>query len=118
MARGIYEVKLKEHYFPAQSEEDALQMQNNGNCRAPLADDEVFVSLLVKEEHTMKLFTLAKSMYDTEKFEYKEVKAALSALAFQLGYYNSVDVAECIISWVERIAEDMTASELEEWLIG
>lgn len=119
MARGIYEVKLRNRLFPALCEEDAMEMQNNGACRGCLSDEDVQVSLMVTEEHTMKLFFLAKSMYDSEKFEYLEVKSAVSALAIKLGYYTTYEeVTDCVISWAERVAEDMTVSELEEWLIG
>lgn len=118
MARGIYEIKLKDNFFPALSEEEALEMQNNGNCRAHLVDDEVEVTKIVSEEHTVKLFLLAKTMYDTEKFEYNEVESAVNALARELGYYNiSSEVTDCVIKWVERF-EDMALSELEEWIIG
>lgn len=119
MARGIYEARLKNRFYPALCEGDAMEMQVNGVCHCGLTDEDIEVSLVVKEEHTMKLFVLAKSMYDSEKFEYLEVKSAVSAVAIKMGYYTTYEeVAECVISWVERVAEDMTLSELEEWLIG
>lgn len=118
MARGIYEIKLKNRLFPALSEEDAMEMQINGECRASLSDEDIQVSLLVKEEHTMKLFLLAKTIYETEKFELSEVETAVRALAIQFGYYNiAAEVTDCIITWVERF-DEMTPSDLEEWIIG
>lgn len=117
MARGIYEVKLKERYFPAISAEDALEMQNNGTTGA-LLENETEVTCIVKEEHTMKLFLLAKTMNDTEKFEFNEVESAVCALARELGYYNTyAEVANCVLTWVERF-DEMTLSDLEEWIIG
>lgn len=119
MARGIYEVKLKEHYFPALSAADAVEMRNNGACDESLSDGEVEVTLLVKEEHTMQLFLLAKTMYDMEKFTCQEVEVVISALARELGYFSiAEDIADCVTLWVERVAEDMTIPELEEWIIG
>ena len=119
MARGIYEVKLKDRYFPALSVADAVDMKNNGDCRAVLQEEELEVNLIVKEEHTMQLFLLAKTMYDMEKFEYNEVKAVVSALARELGYFSTAtQVAECVLTWVERFDEDYTISDLEEWIIG
>ena len=118
MARAIYEIKLKNRLFPALNEQDALEMQETF-VYSRMHDEDVVATCVVQEEHTMKLFFLAKSMYDAEKFEYLEVKAAVSALALKLGYYTThEEVADCVISWVERVAEDMTVSELEEWLIG
>lgn len=116
MARGIYEVKIKEPYFPALSEADALEMLRNGSTDT-LTEDDVNVTLAVNEEHTMKLFLLAKTMYDTEKFEYKEVHAAISALARELGYFtNCTEVADCVTTWVERF-DEMPADELTDWLV-
>lgn len=118
MARGIYEIKLKERYFPALCAEDAMEMQLNDECRG-LRDEDVEVTMVIKEEHTIKLFLLAKTMYDTEKFEYNEIEAAICALAREMGYYGKeAEVTNCVTTWVERIAEDMTPGELEEWLIG
>ena len=118
MAREIYEIKLKDCFIPALSEEDALEIKNINNSCGCLTADDVRVGVLVNEEHTMKLFLLAKSMSDTEKFECNEIEAAVGALALQLGYYNNYDeVAECVVTWVERFA-DMTMSDLEEWIIG
>ena len=119
MARGIYEVRLKNRLFPALSEEDALEMQVMGNCRGGVSEEDMQVSMLVKEEHAMKLFYLAKSMYDSEKFEWTEVEAAVQSLAIRLGYYtNYQEVTDCVITWTERVAEDMTLEEFQEWLIG
>lgn len=119
MARGIYEIKLKEHYFPALSSADAVDMRNNGACEENLSEGEVEVSLLVKEEHTMQLFLLAKTMYDMEKFTCEEVEAVISALAREMGYFSiAEDIADCVTQWIERVAEDMTLHELEEWMLG
>lgn len=116
MARGIYEIKVKECYFPALSAADALEMQVNSGIGA-LTEQDVNVSLVVSEEHTMKLFLLAKTMYDTEKFNYPEVEAAVSALARQLGYFtNSAEITSCITTWVERF-DEMPIDELTNWLI-
>lgn len=115
MARGIYEIKLKERYFPALCAEDAMEMQINPS----LKDEDVEITMVVKEEHTMKLFLLAKTMYETEKFEYTEIEAALCALAQKMGYKGiEAEVVDCVTTWVERIAEDMSPGEFEEWLIG
>lgn len=118
MAREIYELKLKDRFFPALSAADALEMHMNGDRHNALTEEAVEVGVIVKGEHTMKLFILAKTMYDTEKFEWNEVGAAVCALARELGYYkNAAEVANCVLTWVERF-EDMTLSELEEWIIG
>ena len=118
MARGIYEIKLKERYFPAFDPEDALDMQLNGEYME-LKDEDVEITKVVKEEHTIKLFLLAKTLYDTDKFEYNEIEAAVCAMAREMGYCDKeVEVTNCVTTWVERIAEDMTPGELEEWLIG
>lgn len=119
MARGIYKVELKETYFPAHSAEEAVEMRNNGNCEDVLDRDEVEVKLVVQEEHTMQLFLLAKTMYDLEKFNCQEVEAVIAALARQFGYFGiAEEIADCVTLWVERIADDMTPHDLEEWIIG
>ena len=119
MARGIYEVKLKEHYFPALSATDAVDMRNNISCEDVVSSEETEVSLLVKEDDTMQLFLLAKTMYDMEKFNCEEVEAVVAALARKMGYFNNAEeIADCVTLWVERVAEDMTLHELEEWMLG
>lgn len=118
MARGIYEIKLKQRFFPALSEQDALEMQRNGACNG-LSEDEVEIGLIVSEEHAMKMFMLAKTMYDFDNFTVNEVRAAVRAVATELGYFATYEqVAECIIDWIERVGEDMTVTELQEWMIG
>lgn len=115
MARAIYEVKLKERYFPAHSEAEALEMQNESDCG--LKADEASVSLAVKEEHAVKLFLLAKTMYDTEKFDYNEVEVAVQALARELGYFtNYTEISGCIISWTERFC-DIPMDEFVDWIL-
>lgn len=119
MARGIYEIKLKERYFPALSATEALEMQNNGNYCGGEKDEEVEINLMVTEEHTMQLFLLAKTMSDMEKFNYQEIEAVIVALAREMGYSSiATEVADCVLTWVERVAEDMTIHDLEEWIIG
>ena len=117
MARAIYEIKLKEHYFPALDVADALELRANGDFKNSPVDDEFEVSLVVKEEDTMKLFFFAKTIMDTEKFTSKEIEAAVGAMAKELGYFtNHSAVADCVIKWVERF-DHMTLAELEEWII-
>lgn len=118
MARAIYEIKLVENYFPATSAEDALEMQRNGHCSGILQDSEVTVAPVLGEESTIKLFLLAKTMYDMEKYTYQEVKSAVTALCIQMGYYAQAEqLADTVITWVERF-DDMPQSEFEEWLMG
>lgn len=119
MARGIYKIELKDSYFPALSAADAVEMRNNGSTDVAIPDNEVEVSLFVNEDHTVRLFLLAKTMYDMEKFSCQEIEVAIAALAREMGYFGMADeIADCVTLWVERVAEDMTLSELEEWLIG
>lgn len=117
MARGIYEIKLKDNLFPALSAAEALEMCHSTTTGA-LLENETEINCIVKEEHVVKLFILAKTMYDTEKFECNEVESAVCALAQELGYYSkAAEVANCILSYVERF-DEMTLSDLEEWIIG
>lgn len=116
MAKELYEIKLKERYYPASSAAEALELQANGELTRSLSEDDFEVSVVVKEEHTMKLFILAKTMQDTEKYEYNEIEASICALARELGYHhNYAEVADCILTWVDRF-DDMPLEELEEWL--
>ena len=116
MAKELYEIRLKERDYPASSVAEALDIQCNGDMKSALSEDDYEVSVVVKEEHTMKLFILAKTMQDTEKFEYDEVKAAVCALARELGYQkNYGEVADCILTWVDRFTE-MPLEELQDWL--
>jgi hypothetical protein len=119
MARSIYEIKLKNRYFPALSAAEALEIQMNGEFVVDINEDAVDISCALTEEHTMKLFILAKTMYDSEKFEYDEVQTAVRSLAIKFGCVcNYEAVADCILAWTERIGEDMTISELQDWIIG
>lgn len=118
MARAIYEIKLKEHFFPALSKADALEMQYNGGC-AGLTEDDVTINMTVNEEHTLKLFTLAKTLYDMDKFNIHEIEAALRAVVCEMGYTDiQQEVTDTVTRWIERVGEEMTIVELEEWLLG
>lgn len=117
MARNIYAIKLKNSFIPAASAEDALD-QYNTLADTELTPSEASVEIVVKEEHVMKMFILAKTMFDAEKFEYDEMQAAISALALKFGYYSAhEDITDCVLTWVERFA-DITPADLEEWVIN
>lgn len=116
MARGIYEIKLKDSLFPAVSADEAIEMWNNGNSKSANTE-ELEVKMIVTEEDTVKLFLLTKTMYDTDKFNCEEVAVAVSAVAAEMGYTNTEEISNCVIKWVERF-EDSTLGELEEWVIG
>jgi hypothetical protein len=118
MARAIYEIKLKERYVPAMNEADAFDTHLNVSNFGVEAKEDVEIKVAVQEEHTMKLFVLAVTMYDTDRFTSKEIEASVSALAHNLGYYaNADELADVVMRWVERL-DGMTLSEVEEWLIG
>lgn len=117
MARGIYEIKLKERFYPALSEADAVEMQFTHNGAAEESDVEV--SLAVREDHTMQLFLLARTMYELDKFERDEIEVVVCALARKLGYCTDTeDIVVCVLNWVEATSEELTIHELEEWIIG
>lgn len=119
MARGIYEITLKENFFPELNERDALDTFNMDGGVAGLREDDVEIRRVVEEEHTMELFLLAKTMYDMEKFTEPEIEAVVRALAIEMGYHTIYkEVAACVIKWTERMTEDMTLHDMEEWLIG
>lgn len=118
MARGIYEIKLKEPYFPATSETEAVEMLKTDDIKGCFDSNSIEVSMVASEEDTMKMFILAKTMYDTDKFDCFEVGVAVEALARKMGYFSSANkIAECVIEWVEKF-DEMTLSELQEWIIG
>ena len=118
MVRAIYEVRLKENYFPALSGAEALHMQNSftsGN----LQEEDVDIRVAVTAEHTVKMFLLCKTMYDMDKFDFKEIWSAIKALAVEMGYFAEAEkLADMVTTWTERISEDMTLQEFQEWLIG
>ena len=119
MTRAIYEIKLKESYFPASSGAEALEMMNNGNVSSGLTEDDVVMRIVATSDHTIKLFLLCKTMYDMEKYSFKEVYSAVRALAVEMGYFaEAVQIADLVTTWTERISEDMTLTEFQEWLIG
>ena len=119
MARAIYKITLKDNLVPANSKQDALDMFNMDPGYAEFKEEDVNIEVLAKEEHAVKLFYLAKTMYDTEKFDCQEVEAAVRALATSFGYFSTAqEITDCILIWVERIADDMTEEEFQEWLIS
>lgn len=118
MARAIYEIKLKDPYFPAESAADALELFKAKDITLSAEDPEIDVNVVVNTQDTVKLFVLAKTMYDTERFELNQIRVAVKALAGQMGYYLEADkVTECVLSWAERF-DEMELSEIEEWIIG
>lgn len=118
MARSIYEIKLKEPYFPAQSEAEAIELLKDKDTVLFFSGPGIEVTTVVNEEDTMKLFILAKTMYDLEKFELNQIRLAVKAVAGQMGnYIQAEQITECVLSWTEKF-DEMTLSELEEWIIG
>ena len=118
MARAIYEIKLKESYFPALSGAEALNMQNNFTS-GDLQEEDVDIRVAVTAEHTLKMFMLCKTMYDMEKYTTKEIACSIKALATEMGYFSETErLADMVTTWTERVSEDMTPQELQEWLIG
>ena len=118
MARGIYQIILKQNLFPALSEKDALETQDTINIDALDREADIEAILVVNEEDTMKLFTLAKTMQDLEKFDHREIEAAVRAMAIQMGHYSRVaQVVNTIMLWTERM-DYLTPGEFEEWMIG
>ena len=119
MARAIYEIKLKYRMFPAQSAADALEMQKNGDLCEGIAEDDVEVSEVVSEEDALKLMVLAATMYDTGVFSDAEVQTAVESVIVKLGYLSEYkEIADCVITWVERLCDGMTVTEIKEWMIG
>lgn len=118
MARAIYEIKLTEPFFPAQSANEAIELLKDKEPALFFSGPGIEVTTVVDEADTMKLFILAKTMYDTEKFELNQIRVAVRALAGQMGYYLQAEqITECVLSWTEKF-DECTLSELEEWIIA
>lgn len=118
MARAIYEIKLKESYFPAMSGAEALHMQNSFTS-GDLQEEDVELRVCVTAEDTVKMFLLCKTMYDMEKYTFKEIWSAVKALATEMGHFAEAErLADMVTTWTERVSEDMTIQEFQEWLIG
>lgn len=118
MARAIYEVKLNPSLFPCNSAEEVDEMLIDAMGLKQSIKDSLTVEVKVKEEHTVKLFILGKTLFDTEKFEWNEVFSAVCALAQEFGYgEESKEIADSVLTWCERLS-DMDSEEFDEWLIG
>lgn len=118
MARIIYEVKLSSPLFPANSYDEAGEMMMNSAGLKEYLQDDYSVRQKVSEEHTVKLFTLARTLNETEKFDYREVQVMVRALAQELGYVQDAEeIAECVVAWNERL-EELDESEFIDWLFG
>lgn len=116
MSRKIYDMKLNPHIFPAVSVKDALEMQANGSTTG-LSEDDVDIRVLVDEEGCVKLFSLGRSMYASEQYEYDEIKAALLGLCNRIGCEEPEDVVEAVCTWCERL-EDLDDEEFNDWLMA
>lgn len=115
MARAIYGVKLIEHYIPALNEQEALEMNESLNNDS---SNDSNIRVIVQEEDTMRLFILAKSLYDLDKFEINEIVKVVQCIAESLGYKETCnEIAGCVVHWIENL-ENMTMQELQEWIIG
>ena len=80
--------------------------------------EEVDVKVICNAEHAMKLFVLAKTMYDTEKFDSDDIEVAVRSLALKLNCFcNFEEITSCVMTWVERF-DEMSLADLEEWIIG
>lgn len=116
MGRCIYEVKLKQRYFPAFSKEEALRLRNQDDNATLTENDDVEIDVIVPEYEAMKLFVLAKIMQDNN-FDCQEVYEAVEALCKRMGYIqNRAEIAVCVADWVERF-DMMTLEELKEWMM-
>lgn len=118
MSRAIYEIKLKEPYFPAKNVTEAVSMLKAKDTDLFFDGPGIEVTEVVSEQDTMKLFVLAKTMYDTDRFDLNQVRVAVRALAGQMGHYVIAEkITECVLEWAEKF-EEMSLSELEEWIIA
>lgn len=109
MSRAMYMVKLQEGLYPGCDERDALEMKEAQDC-------DFVVQKLLDEEQTMKLFSVARSMYVSEKFEFAEVRIVLMALAENWGYKREAEeIADTICNWCERF-EGWDDEEWSDWL--
>lgn len=118
MSRAIYEIKLKEPYFPAKDTNDAIGMLKAKDTTLFFDGPGIEVTEVVNQQDTMKLFVLAKTMYDTDRFDLNQIRVAVKALAGQMGHYTRAEqVTECVLEWAEKF-EEMSLSELEEWIIA
>ena len=116
MGRCIYEVKLKQRYFPAFSKEEALRLRNQDDNATLTENDDVEIDVIVPEYEAMKLFVLAKIMQDNN-FDCQEIYEALEALCKRMGYIsNRAEIAVCVADWVEKF-DAITLEELKEWMM-
>lgn len=116
MAMKMYEFRLKERFIPAENEDTAKELLGDGDVLVKYYDN-LETKKVVEEDDTMKLFILAKTMMDLDRYNCEEIAVAVSALATRLGYSDAPEIAESVITWTERFV-DVTLFDLQEWLLG
>ena len=79
------------------------------------ADQKDF-EILVPHQDFVKLFRLARTLYDIEQYSAEDVETLVDAYAKKLGYsLSSSDLWHGILKWVERF-DDFGDEDIEDWL--
>lgn len=115
MGKSLYQITVPDGIIPASSANDAWEM-----CHlADHSDQNDFIlKELVDEGLTAKLLMISRFMYQADRFEFTEVRAALMAILDNypdLKQY-AADVAEGVCQWTERILDDMDDEEFMDWM--
>lgn len=116
MSKMLYEVRINPDVVPAVSKKDALgEIYDAG---ITLTESDAVINVLLDEDKTVRLFTLARMMYQSEKYEYDEISAALLGLCKCMGCEEreAQMCVNAVCTWCERL-EDADDDEWEEWLM-
>lgn len=116
MSKMLYEIRINPDVIPAVSRKDALEELNNSGIS--LTENDTSVIVLLDEDKTVRLFTLARMMYQSEKYEYDEINAALLGLCKCMGCEEREArmCVDAVCTWCERM-EDLDDDEWEDWLM-
>lgn len=116
MSKQLYEIRLDPNVVPAVSRKDALDVLYGGGIT--LQEGDYRMNVLLDEDKTVRLFTLGRMMYRSEKYEYDEISAALLGLCKRMGCEEreAEMCVETVCVWCERL-EDEDDETWEEWLM-
>lgn len=111
---NLYKYNFAVTAVPAMTAEDAADRYSNETDDA--TTNEKDFSVLVPHEDFIKIFRLARTLYEIEQYTAEDVEVLVEAYSKNLGYnLSKSDLWYGILLWAERLM-DMDDEDIEDWL--
>lgn len=110
----LYQYKYAVRVVPGRNPEEANE--HFMTEREVKGFDDADFELLVPHVDFVKLFRLARTLYEFDYYTPEDISALVSTYATKLGYtLSDSDIWHGIMKWVERFS-DADDEDIEDWL--